>query len=144
MIIRPAETTDIPALCRLEEECFSEPWSARGFAEFFENDCARCFAADEDGEVCGYVGFHLILGDAEITNLAVTAAKRRMGIAGALMEAVFATDGVSRVLLDVRESNRPARAFYEKYGFKIDGIRRGFYAKPREDAVLMSRDIKDN
>ena len=49
--------------------------------------------------------------------------------------------GISRLLLDVRESNAPAIAFYKDYGFAEDGIRRRFYADPEEDAVLMSREL---
>lgn len=139
MTIRKAERADIPALCTLEAECFSEPWTAKGFEDSFENDCFVCFAAEEDGAVCGYAGMMLICGEAEITNIAVAGSHRRRGIGGMLLEAIIGT-GAERVLLDVRASNTAARGLYEKYGFKVDGIRRGFYAKPREDAVLMSRD----
>lgn len=48
---------------------------------------------------------------------------------------------IRRLLLDVRESNREARAFYEKMAFQEDGVRRGFYQDPPEDAVLMSREL---
>lgn len=139
--VRQALPADIPALCALERECFSEPWSEKGFEEFFENGCSHCFVAETDGGICGYIGMYLILGEAEITNLAVFRRFRRLGIGGALIDAVLHTDGVERVLLDVRESNTAARALYEKYGFTVDGKRRGFYSHPREDAVLMSRTV---
>lgn len=141
MTIRNASSADIPALCALERECFSQPWTEKGFEEFFANDCSRCFVAEDGGVVCGYIGLYLICGEAEITNVAVAGTHRRRGVGGRLIEAVLAVDGAERVSLDVRESNAAARGLYGKYGFKIDGIRRGFYAKPREDAVLMSRDI---
>ena len=85
---------------------------------------------------------YLICGEAEITNIAVAGTHRRCGIGGKLLEAAWKLTGAERVLLDVRESNVPARRLYEKYGFQIDGIRKGFYAKPRENAVLMSRDVE--
>ncbi len=141
MIVRDATPFDIPALAALERECFSEPWSEAGFAEFLANELSRCYVAEVDGMVCGYIGMYLICGEAEITNLAVCASHRRLGIGGRLLDAVCATEGAERILLDVRQSNTAARALYEKYGFQTDGIRRGFYAKPREDAVLMSRDL---
>ena len=81
----------------------------------------------------------LVCGEAEITNVAVSDAYRRRGIGGMLIEAILALDA-ERVLLDVRASNTAARGLYEKYGFQVDGIRKGFYAKPKEDAVLMSRE----
>ena len=44
-------------------------------------------------------------------------------------------------MLDVRISNEPAIAFYKKHGFIEDGIRKGFYEQPKEDALLMSKEI---
>ncbi len=141
LTVRDAKREDIPALCALENECFSLPWSEASFAEFFDNDCAHALVAEADGAVCGYVGMYLILGEGEITNLAVSGKHRRCGAATALLEHLFMTEGLCRVLLDVRVSNTAARALYEKCGFKVDGTRRGFYSKPREDALLMSREI---
>ncbi len=140
--VREATRGDIPSLCALENECFSLPWTEDGFSEFFNNDCSRIFVAEADGCVCGYVGMYLILGEGEITNLAVSGKYRRCGIATMLMERLASLDGVERLLLDVRISNKAAQALYEKCGFKVDGIRRGFYQKPREDGLLMSREIE--
>lgn len=143
IIVRKATVGDIPALCMLEEECFSSPWSAKGFEDFFANGCSHCLTAACDGEVCGYVGMNLMLGEGEITNLAVTEKYRRRGVALALLAALYRIEGLDRLLLDVRVSNTAARALYEKCGFTVDGVRKGFYSKPREDAVLMSRMITE-
>ena len=140
--IRRAELTDIPRLCELENECFSLPWSAKSFEDFFANGCSVCLVAETEGVVCGYVGMNLILGEGEITNLAVCGAFRRRGVGELLISELCRTDGIKRILLDVRVSNTAARRLYEKCGFTEDGIRRGFYSKPREDAVLMSRNIE--
>ncbi|MBQ8551809.1 MAG: ribosomal protein S18-alanine N-acetyltransferase [Clostridia bacterium] len=139
--IRQATYDDIPSLCALEIECFSSPWSAKSFEDFFKNGCSHCLAAVYEGEVCGYVGMNLILGEGEITNLAVFRKYRRLGAASELLAQLYKTEGLERLLLDVRESNTAARALYEKCGFTVDGVRKGFYTKPREDAVLMSRKI---
>ena len=140
--IRAAGAEDIPSLCALEVECFSLPWSAKAFEDFFENGASCCLVAEIDGEVCGYVGMNLIPPEGEITNLAVSEKFRRRGVAMALMDALCEIDGVEHILLDVRASNTAARALYECCGFTVDGIRKGFYSKPREDAVLMSRETK--
>lgn len=142
LLVRKACCDDIPALCELERQCFSLPWSADAFIGFFGNGCSLCLVCEADGEVCGYVGVNVIMGEGEITNLAVSENHRRMGIGELLITRLCETDGLERVLLDVRVSNTAARRLYEKCGFSVDGIRRGFYSKPREDAVLMSRDIK--
>lgn len=139
--VREATGTDIPALCALEAECFSLPWSEKAFEDFFANGCSRCLVAEIDGKVVGYVGMNLISGEGEITNLAVTESARGKGVATRLMYALYKTDGLTRLMLDVRVSNTPARALYEKCGFGVDGIRKNFYSHPREDAVLMSREI---
>ncbi len=139
--VRNAAAGDIPSLCALEEECFSSPWSAAAFEDFFANGCSVCLAALSGDKIIGYVGMNLILGDGEITNLAVTEKFRRHGVASMLIDALCRTDGVERLLLDVRLSNTAARALYEKHGFAVDGVRKNFYAKPKEDAVLMSRAV---
>lgn len=139
--VREAMCSDIDRLCELETECFSSPWTASGFEEFFSNGCSRVLVAELSGEVCGYVGMNLILGEGEITNIAVSGKYRRRGVAAALLDGLMKTDGLERLMLDVRVSNTAARALYEKMGFTDDGIRKGFYSKPREDAVLMSRTI---
>ena len=142
LTVREASYEDIPALCALEEECFSLPWSEKAFCEFFENGVSHCLVALMNGSVCGYVGMNLILGEGEITNLAVTRDCRRYGAATALLEQLCKVGGLERLMLDVRISNAPARALYEKCGFTVDGVRKNFYSHPREDAVLMSREIK--
>lgn len=139
--VRAAVHADIPALCALEAECFSLPWSEKSFEDFFANGCSRCLVAQSDGKVIGYVGMNLISGEGEITNLAVTESARGKGVATYLMDALYKTDGLTKLMLDVRVSNTPARALYEKCGFGVDGIRKNFYSHPREDAVLMSREI---
>ena len=144
ILIRNAVHEDIPALCELERQCFSLPWSERAFEDFFANGCSVTLAALIDGKICGYVGMNLLYGDGEITNIAVSENYRRMGIGKALICALSNTDGLERLLLDVRVSNTAARALYEKCGFTADGIRKGFYSNPREDALLMSREIHKN
>ena len=139
--VRSARKEDIPALTALEKECFSSPWSEDSFVSFMDNGCSHCIVAEVGGKIVGYVGMNLILGEGEITNLAVTASHRRMGIGAMLMERLMNTDLLERIMLDVRISNTSAIALYEKLGFTVDGTRKGFYQKPKEDAILMSRNI---
>ena len=140
LTVRAASNLDIPSLAALERECFSEPWSEKGFVEFFDNDSSVCLVVEKGGSVVGYIGATLSFGDASITNIAVTKDFRRIGAGTMLIEALRSRDDVSRLLLEVRESNTAARSFYERNGFKVDGKRKNFYSFPREDAVLMSLD----
>ncbi len=143
-VIRPARTDDIPALAELERECFSLPWSENAFREFMQEANAVVLAATVDENLAGYLAMSLALGDddllsiGEIANVAVTQKFRRRGIGSALLMAAANHPGMKLLQLEVRESNTPARAMYERLGFKVDGVRRGFYTKPREDAILMS------
>lgn len=138
MTVRKAAIEDIPSLCKLELECFSRPWSARSFEDFFALDFTAAFVAVEDGRIVGYIGLYLSGNEGDITNVAVTADMRRRGIGKALMSAVCGMPNMERLYLEVRESNSGAIALYEGCGFVKDGLRRNFYSDPRENAILMS------
>ncbi len=140
-LIRSATLDDIPSLVQIELDCFSMPWSKKGFEEFFSNGCSVCLVYEIDKKICAYVGMNLISGEGEITNIAVLKEYRRLGIGALLLERLLKTDGLFKVMLDVRESNLGAIALYERFGFMVDGKRRGFYQNPREDAILMSRNM---
>jgi len=79
-----------------------------------------------------------LAGEWEIENMVVEVRSLRQGIADRLMRALIeqAEKGVARVLLEVRESNQPARRLYEKHGFREVGRRRNYYNHPLEDAIL--------
>ena len=134
------EARDIPALAALERACFSEPWSERSFKHQLDSDTARILAAERDGRIIGLAGLLHVLDEGAIANIAVAPDCRRQGVGRALLRALLALAGeldLASVTLEVRESNLPAQALYLGEGFKPLGIRRGFYAKPAEDAVTM-------
>ena len=91
--IRLAGTDDIPALAAIDAECFSEPWSESGFADFLSGDSVVCAVAEEDGQVVGYAGMLVSFGNGDITNIAVTAGYRRRGIASGLIRGLKRTPG---------------------------------------------------
>ena len=137
---RLARVDDIPDLCRIEAECFSEPWSERSFTEFFTQSYSAAYVALHGDNVVGYAGMYITYGEGNITNVAVSNRWRRLGAGRRLIDSLARHDGVDRLLLEVRESNLPAITLYKSCGFVIDGTRRGFYSNPREDAFLMSLD----
>ena len=137
--ITPLTATHIEAIAALEQVCFADPWSAAGLAEELHNPCARFLVAELDGIVAGYLGCHHIADEGFITNVAVSPAHRRCGVARALLtESLRQGQGLYRLTLEVRESNTPAIALYESFGFVKDGVRPRFYSHPTEDAGIYS------
>ena len=158
--IRRMTAEDISAVAGFEKECFAEPWSENAIAESlsdtnyvffvatFANDTSSfCNQTEESksaqhcGEtVVGYVGAYLAADELSITNVAVSASYRRCGAANQLMKALdaFAEEkNLYGITLEVRVSNSAAIALYEKNGYEKSGIRKGFYSKPKEDALIM-------
>ena len=89
----------------------------------------------------GYVGMHHVLDEGFITNVAVSPAARRRGVARALLAELAAygrAHSLYRITLEVRVGNTPARALYEGEGYVLDGVRPKFYSDPTEDAAIYS------
>ena len=138
--IRPMKAEDLPAVSAIEEASFSLPWSAEEIERSFRLANYRFFIAEEDGAVVGYAGILRCLDEADLTKVAVTECFRRRGIASALIDTVFQyaeEEELECLFLEVRSSNFPARALYEKAGFVQVGLRKDYYENPREDAILM-------
>ncbi len=127
----------------LEKQCFAHPWSENAIKEGYENNthflCFRQF-----GKVLGYVGVDTVLNEGYITNVAVSKSARRMGIGKKLLDALFdfaKKKGLAFLTLEVRESNLAARNLYEKCGYKQVGVRKNFYSDPKENAILLTREV---
>ncbi len=123
----------------VECACFSRPWSEEAVLAELENGHSALFAAVQDGQVIGWAGLEYVCGEGSVTNIAVLPAFRGQGLGRALTlrlieEAQRRT--LDFLMLEVRASNTPAIALYRSLGFTEIGVRRGFYEKPREDALL--------
>lgn len=128
----------------LEKLTFSDAWSPSSLLSSFESPHSLFFAAtdDQSGALLGYSIVYCLSGEAEILNIAVDVYQRERGIGSALMQAMIdgaAARGCEIFLLEVRESNTPAIALYEKFGFQTIGRRKNYYVKPTEDALIMQR-----
>lgn len=135
--VRAMTNTDVGAVAQLERENFSNPWTVEMIEEELTLDCSHYFVAECAGEVLGYAGVQMILDEGYITNIAVSHAHRRCGIASQLMQQLLSLP-VSFLSLEVRASNAPAIALYEKFGFQTCGRRRGYYTNPPEDALILT------
>lgn len=141
VIIKKMSEEHIPSLVELEKICFSVPWTENGFAEELENDFARFFVAESNGEIAGYIGSHNILGEVYITNVAVFPDYRGKGIAKKLIKKIVDLSYEEKadfVTLEVRKSNVSAINLYKNTGFETVGERKKFYSSPTEDALLMT------
>lgn len=133
----------LEAVAAIEADVFSTPWTKQGFADTLNMENVMFFVAVENGNVVGYCGIYFAADEGEITNVAVSSTYRRMGIADMLLKNLLkeATQkGAVRFILEVRCSNRPAIQLYKKFGFEIQGKRKDFYEKPKEDAYIMILD----
>ena len=138
------DETHVAAIAALEKLCFSDPWSEKSIAYELTSRLCYWLVALEDGEVVGYIGSQSVLGEADMMNVAVHPNHRRKGIAEALVNALSADlkarDNVC-LTLEVRDSNGPAIALYEKLGFTQVGLRKNYYRNPKEDARILRKTL---
>ena len=131
---------DLAEVAAIEKSIFSQPWSENGFAASLQSKDTLYLTARLDGTIAGYCGFLQSFDEADITNVAVKESCRRRGVAETMLAELIkrgAARGVTAFTLEVRRSNAGAIALYEKLGFVNCDIRRNFYEKPAEDAVIM-------
>lgn len=141
--IVPVTEDMLDTLEEMEKECFSVPWN-REMLQYQMRGNNVFIAAVSEGEVMGYIGMMFVLDEGYISNVAVTGKYRRMGIAKALIRALEAKCRemqLSFMTLEVRESNTPAISLYAGLGFEEVGVRKNYYDKPRENAILMTRNL---
>ena len=140
--IVPMDRSHVDQVAALERECFSMPWNETMLEDsLYDERASFIVAEDEEGNVIGYAGLHVVLDEGYIDNIAVEEAARRHGVASALLDVYcrFGEINLAFLTLEVRKSNAAAIALYEKHGFQQVRLRPGFYQKPREDAVIMTR-----
>ena len=129
----------------IERDCFSRPWTAEQLKSQMRDEQHEFIAAVSAGRVLGYVGLMYVLDEGYISNVAVHPDARRQGIGDALIDALAAKAAeleLAFLTLEVRESNAPAIALYAKHGFHPVGKRKNYYDAPKEDAVLMTCNLK--
>ena len=141
LLIRAAVSADLPALMTLERHAATAArWpSDRYEALLHDANCNRVVLVIEEKQVQGFIIAGVVGLEWEIENMAIAASVRRRGLGtrllGELLDRARAR-GAESVFLEVRRSNHPARALYEKYLFVESGHRRKYYKDPEEDAVL--------
>jgi len=142
-IIRAGSINDLEAIYRLNKQVFSEYWSRTSLYSSLESgyDLLLC---DLNGEIIAYLLSMSVLDEIQIMQIAVSSQHRRQGLASRMTKALIESgNNIEIITLEVRASNRAARACYTQLGFQETGYRKNYYAPDasgcREDAVLMSK-----
>ncbi len=141
-MIREAAFPDLDSIAELERECFPEPWDAAAIGDVANEFSHILCEGGENGEIRGYIFFDTVFDDAEILRLCVKKDCRRLGIAGELISRcidVSKEAGCRKVLLEVRRSNAPAIALYEKNGFAKISERPLYYGS--DDGLIYALEL---
>ena len=144
MIIEKMNATHFPQIAELEKLCFSDPWSEKSIETELSCRLSVWLVALEGEQVVGYVGSQTVIDESDMMNIAVHPDFRRRGIAEALvaeLEAALRQRGSHALTLEVRDSNAPAIALYEKLGFAQVGLRKNYYRNPKEDARILRKEL---
>lgn len=148
MIIRPMELRDVEAVAEIERICFTTPWSEKAYRDTLANENALYLVAEtEDTKtLVGMCGVLKIIDEGDISNVAVHPDYRRKNIAKQMMKELLARGqsfGIDAFTLEVRAGNEAAVKLYEDLGFRTEGVRKRFYDKPVEDALIMWKRKED-
>ncbi len=139
--LRRFEMADIADALKIEHQSFPTPWSSAMFVLELSKAASISLAATEDDILIGYLVASRYAQVWHVMNVSVDPANRRGGVGSAMLAELFRlTEGQrTHYTLEVRVSNEAAIAMYEKCGFRSAGVRPGYYADNREDALIMWR-----
>jgi len=136
--------SDVRDLIELEALCFDYHWTREQFLLGLEGGAFKVIGIRLNGVLAGYMAFSLIADEMEILNLAVHPEYRRQGLGEALLSRsleMCEANGTTKSFLDVKVSNDPALALYQKFGYKKIGVRKKYYPDTKEDALLFRYDF---
>ena len=139
--MNPSSARQVAAL---EKICFSDPWSEKSVLEELSNPLSLWLTAMDGEHLAGYVGSQTVLGETDMMNVAVNPEDRRKGIGEMLIRFLMEQlkqSGSHSLTLEVRASNTPAIELYQKLGFLQVGRRPRYYRNPREDALILRKEL---
>jgi ribosomal-protein-alanine N-acetyltransferase len=145
-IIEPlGAAADLEGVLDVDALSFTRPWTRAMYeSEFLNRDTSRMYVLRTAVRpVAGYCAAWFILDEVHINNIAVRPELRGRGFGSALLAHVLEQGrvaGAPRATLEVRRSNDVARRLYERFGFRVAGVRRDYYTDPTEDALVLWRE----
>ena len=125
--VKAAAAENAAEILKIENACFSSPWSEGSIRDALGNPCSRFYLAYANGALAGYMGLQIFSGEGYVTNIAT------------LNKAL--DNEMEFITLEVRESNAPAISLYNSFGFKKVGVRPNYYSNPTENAILMTKEF---
>ena len=129
----------------IEQKCFSHPLLLENIEQTLINDKYRFIGFILDDKLIGYGSVFIVADESYINNIAVLEDYRNQGIASQIVEKLSdASKECEFVTLEVRESNFPAINLYNKFNFEQVAIRRNYYNKPIENAIIMTKKLGEN
>ena len=142
--LRLIENSDIPAIFIIEQSAHISPWSEKLLKDSF-GARSHNFLAEDKGDVIGYVFSSFVAGELTLENICVAPSHQRQGVGRLLMQHLLeqaAKLEAEEIWLEVRASNVSAIELYHRFGFRNQGVRKGYYSVPqsteKEDAILMN------
>lgn len=143
--IRAAERRDVPELLVIEETQFPEPWSrAMLLDEITNTETRRYTVAVEGKRIVGYLGVMFVMDELHVNTLGTLEGEEGRGIATSLLNDAWGAArerGILRATLEVAASNTRAQSLYFRFGFKPVGVRKNYYERTREDALILWADL---
>jgi ribosomal-protein-alanine N-acetyltransferase len=132
----------LPQIVRLERAVFADPWPASAFREEVARGARGGYSRVlvESGAVRAYSVAWFVADEGHLANLATDPVHRGRGFARAVLRDFLAEArrrGTANVWLEVRTGNAVAIRLYRTHGFRAAGIRKGYYQREREDALVM-------
>ena len=143
MRFEPLRYEHLRQMAEIEKEAFDMPWTENMFIPELNCADATYLVGTRGNEVVCYGGFHSVLDEAHITNIAVRNTDRGRGIGKFLMSALIAKareKGAKHITLEVKSTNIPAIRMYEGFGLRVEGVRKRYYNN-MFDALVMWLDF---
>lgn len=143
MRFEPLRYEHLRQMAEIEREAFDQPWTENMFIPELSSGDAYYLVGVREDEVLCYGGFHKVLDEGHITNIAVKKSERGRGFGKFLMSMLISKArevGIKHMTLEVKATNEVAKNMYSEFGFRVEGVRKKYYNN-RDDALIMWLDV---